>query len=72
MAEWTSDWFDADTYNAPTALKDPQGASAGTEKMVCGGSYASTANVTSCNPRDAAKGYADVGFRCAYSTQRAP
>ncbi len=71
---WCNDWYDADYYvMSPTT--NPPGPNEGTERLLRGGSWLSTAG-TSSELEVAARGHAspdhtavNVSFRCARSTQ---
>ena len=70
VAEWVSDWYDVMEFLKPSNMVNPQGATAkeSTEKTICGGSFAAKVGLLGgfCRPMQPAKGYADVGFRCAW------
>ena len=72
VAEWVSDWFDADYYrNSP--YMNPTGPSSGTEKILRGGSWYSngfTLQVTDRWPQNPDVEYNWLGFRCAFSPER--
>jgi formylglycine-generating enzyme required for sulfatase activity len=69
--EWTADWFAADAYaKTPSGALDPQGPSAGEEKVIRGGSWLCSDNYCTGyrvaarqkTPRDS--GLNNLGFRC--------
>jgi len=67
--EWVSDWYDEDYYaSAPT--RNPQGPSAGTSRVLRGGSwYTYSSSLRAAHRTSATEDSATptVGFRCAYS-----
>gem|GEM_PF-2274866 len=63
--EWCNDWYQS-LLTGP--VTNPTGAVSGSAKVCRGGSWASAAFTLQCAPRyniDPAKGYNDLGFRCA-------
>lgn len=62
VAEWCSDWYDADYLKGPASLDNPSGASKGTKKIVRGGNYANAnfVELSSMEPNEKKK---TVGFR---------
>ena len=59
VAEFCSDWYQADAYskNMSGAIKDPKGPGSGTEHVIRGGSFSSTAGAL----RSAARDYTRTG-----------
>jgi len=56
--EWCSDWFDSDTYDAPSQT-DPTGPSSGSDRVLRGGSWGSSAEYC----RSAYRDYSDPTYR---------
>jgi formylglycine-generating enzyme required for sulfatase activity len=53
VAEFCSDWYQSDAYSKyPEGTKDPKGPESGTEHVVRGGSFLSTADVLRSATRD--------------------
>ena len=68
VAEWVSDYYAADYYQAAGSGDNPQGPSSGDQRVVRGGGFTSTALFARVSYRDhRAPEYYDptVGFRCA-------
>jgi formylglycine-generating enzyme required for sulfatase activity len=68
VAEWVSDWYDAEYYNSPDAIRDnPTGPASGDEKVIRGGSwdakpfFARSVHRQSLPPTETGLW---VGFRC--------
>lgn len=71
VREWVSDSYAADYYATGDDLSNPTGPVTGTAAVVRGGSYASPPSALLVWARDSAErttAPADVGFRCAAST----
>jgi len=73
VAEWCNDFFQEDYY-ASSPDRDPEGPSQGKERVVRGGSWASTPNACRSSYRSGASSIDDtcladdtIGFRCARS-----
>jgi len=65
--EWVGDWYDAGSYAAGPA-RNPQGPSAGSSKILRGGSWTNSADTVSTTHRreeDPEMRNSDSGFRCA-------
>lgn len=64
--EWTSDWFD-EAYYSVSPESNPTGPEIGTEKVLRGGGWSTSAKYISLTNRhslDPNLGYDNVGFRC--------
>jgi formylglycine-generating enzyme required for sulfatase activity len=74
VAEWVSDWDslpgDPEDYFKPHTRTNPAGPATGKEKLIEGGSYASTSGAMTSELRRAYPDErpTDVGFRCATTT----
>jgi formylglycine-generating enzyme required for sulfatase activity len=73
VAEWVSDWYDADYYATPAAATDPQGPAKGDNKVFKGGAWSfpdkDLLRASFRHTEDPDNDRDDVGIRCARTTK---
>ena len=67
VSEWTADWYDENAYTNSEEIENPQGPASGTQRVVRGDNYDSSAamlHVTNRSGMDPNESSDTVGFRC--------